>query len=236
LRDAVEVIGARMAALIAGSVDLVKEAEEAKKAKGGEPTQAILKALERLAQTIGSVSPLRIEVLKAPSLHIGLGSKTTLVLAALTAANIELGLNLSREELQRLSGRGGTSGIGINTFFHGGLVIDGGHLELGTRKYQPSSSGAPDRVPPIIAAREMPDDWEVTLLLAEGPRRSSGEERAFFAANTPIKNQEVDRVVTLAFMDITTAVIDHDLHSFALAISAMQKVGFKQREVLSSYR
>lgn len=33
LRDAVEVIGARMAALLAGSVDLAKEAEEAKKAK-----------------------------------------------------------------------------------------------------------------------------------------------------------------------------------------------------------
>ena len=33
LRDAVEVIGTRMAALLAGSVDLAKEAEEVKKAK-----------------------------------------------------------------------------------------------------------------------------------------------------------------------------------------------------------
>ena len=43
LRDAVEVIGARMAALLAGSVDLAQEAEEAKKAKEEAATKRAAK-------------------------------------------------------------------------------------------------------------------------------------------------------------------------------------------------
>ena len=60
--------------------------------------------------------------------HVGLGSGTQLALAVGTALTRLGGLDLSIEEIALAVGRGVYSGIGINTFQHGGFVLDGGHL------------------------------------------------------------------------------------------------------------
>jgi beta-ribofuranosylaminobenzene 5'-phosphate synthase len=46
-------------------------------------------ALERLEDFIGGTSPVRVRLDSLPPTHIGLGSKTTAMLAVLAAANIE---------------------------------------------------------------------------------------------------------------------------------------------------
>lgn len=61
--------------------------------------------------------------------HVGLGTKTALILATLQAGALATGQDVPRSVLQTLSGRGGASGVGINTFFIGGLVIDSGHRQ-----------------------------------------------------------------------------------------------------------
>ena len=50
------------------------------------------------------------------------------MLAVLASIDAALDLRLAREELQLLSSRGGTSGIGIHTYFVGGFLIDAGTM------------------------------------------------------------------------------------------------------------
>ena len=173
-----------------------------------------------------SLPPLCVDVEAAPAAHIGLGSKTTVLLSFLTAARAELRSELTDAQLQAISGRAGTSGIGLHSFFQGGLIIDGGHPAGDERRYQPSSAGSSGRIPPILAALSLPTDWVVALILVDGLTWSAQAERDFFDQNTPIDCSEVDRVVTIACMDLLSAAIEGDLLQFAVAIGELQHVGF----------
>jgi len=59
--------------------------------------------------------------------HVGLGSGTQGALAAGWAVNVMYELGLGVREVAALVGRGGTSGIGVESFEHGGFIVDGGH-------------------------------------------------------------------------------------------------------------
>ena len=191
----------------------------------------LLAALARLGDLRGEMDPVRVHVDAAPTAHIGLGSKTSVILAVLAAANVELDLGLTQRELQVLSGRGGTSGVGVHTFFEGGLIVDAGHRAIEPRHYRPSSAGPPGQIAPILVSLEMPLDWDVSLLLVEGIRWSADAERRFFLANTPIDDGEVDRAIAIVCLDVAASVAERDLASFASSIRSLQAVGFKQREI-----
>ena len=79
--------------------------------------------------------------------HVGLGSKTATILGTLKALDLFLNAQLDCRTLQELSGRGGTSGVGINTFFTGGFVVDCGHPAAKGRKFAPSKPTGPFRHP-----------------------------------------------------------------------------------------
>ncbi|MCU1393494.1 MAG: beta-ribofuranosylaminobenzene 5-phosphate synthase family [Ilumatobacteraceae bacterium] len=191
----------------------------------------VSRALERLHAVRRDVAPVLVTIEAAPSPHIGLGSKTSIVLATLTAVNLELDLDLGERELQVISGRGGTSGIGIHTFFRGGLIIDSGHRAVEPRHYQPSSAASGGQIPPVLASLPMPVDWKVALLLIDGVRWSAAAEQRFFLENSPIDDREVDRAVAIVCMDVAASVVERDLPGFASAIRSLQLVGFKRREI-----
>lgn len=192
---------------------------------------SIATAWARLERSAGRRLVARVSVKSVPPAHVGLGSKTSTLLAVLVAARAEFGLQLTDEQLQLISGRAGTSGVGVHTFFRGGLVLDGGHRAVGARRFGPSSTASPATVPPMLVALEMPEDWEVALLLRQGRRFSAGQEVEFFNANTPIANAEVERTVVHATLDLASAVAERDIGGVAYAIREMQLVGFKAREV-----
>ena len=73
------------------------------------------------------VGPAKINIEFRGVEHVGLGSKTALSLAVLTAASAARSISVSKRQLQRHCGRGGASGIGINGFFTGGFLADAGH-------------------------------------------------------------------------------------------------------------
>ena len=56
--------------------------------------------------------------------HVGMGSGTAIRLGVLEGLFCINQRTMSRKELIQESNRGGTSGIGINTYFSGGLVLD----------------------------------------------------------------------------------------------------------------
>lgn len=189
--------------------------------------------LEHKVSQLGAhlgASGVAIRVREAPPEHVGLGSKTSLVLATLTAAASAWKRACSRDRLLALSGRGGTSGIGINGFFSGGLLVDAGHA--GRVPLVPSSARVPSATPPVVLHRHLPPDWHITLVLDRREvGRSGADETKFFRESTPIPAQEVWKAVTIAYHEAIPALDAGDISAFGNALRDLSTVGFKRREI-----
>jgi beta-ribofuranosylaminobenzene 5'-phosphate synthase len=192
--------------------------------------QDVRAALHRLCAR-DSQSGVAVEVLSRPPVHVGLGTKTALILASLAASAFVLDREPSKQLLQTLSRRGGTSGIGIHTFFSGGIVIDAGHPGFGRTELLPSSMHAPDSPPPCVVQVQGPPQWVVTLALPPGKRVAGGAERTFFLRETPIPPDESLRTLALVYHGCLPAILNADLDTLGAAVTEISQVGFKAREI-----
>lgn len=201
----------------------------------GESTLRVIHALlDRLRPECGDLS---VTVAKAPPEHIGLGSKTSLVMAVLVGAFGAAQVDRTRDELQNLSRRGGASGVGIHTFFDGGFIADGGHRqELGTSDFLPSSASLGHRPPPKLVQLSVPSSWHFTLILPRGHTYSGQDEVAFFRQHTPISEQSALRVLGLLYHGVSAAVATDDFALFREALAELQRCGFKRREIAGQPR
>ena len=162
--------------------------------------------------------------------HVGLGSKTAMLLALLAGLNSALDLDVSVGALQTLSGRGGTSGVGIHTFFRGGFVVDAGHDTALVPELLPSAARLPERVPPLVSRILVPSDWAVWLILTDTPRIAGQDELAFFRSNTPLAQERVG-ALALVSHGIAPAFADANLGQLGAALRSLHTTGFKAREV-----
>ena len=83
--------------------------------------------LNRLSVEMGVCFCVEVEAMMPQ--HVGLGSKTASMLGMALACNAVADGHFRPAALARMSGRGGTSGVGVNATFTGGFVVDGGHKE-----------------------------------------------------------------------------------------------------------
>jgi len=164
--------------------------------------------------------------------HIGLGTKTTLCISLVSAVNALKGLNLSPSEMTALSGRGGASGIGVNLFFSGGVVWDGGHPRRADRQFLPSGAQSPISRSPLLARWTFPATWRMALMLPRG-RIANGEyERVFFEQNTPLPKLEVLETMAVMYHGVIPGIVTHDTGLLREALLELHKVGFKKRELI----
>lgn len=176
--------------------------------------------------------PTLISVVTSAPQHVGLGTKTCASLGTLQAMASLHGIEISPSELQRLSGRGGTSGVGIFTFFKGGFITDSGH-PYSDRPYAPSSAALPAALPPVSVQMAMPNEWTCHVILPHGFRRAGPDEVAFFRENTPIEEEGVLQVLSAVYHGICPAVASADLNLFRTALLQIHDTGFKRREVMA---
>lgn len=188
---------------------------------------ALIKELE--VRTRGHL--IDVEVQRMPHQHSGLGTKTALLLSVLYGANELLSLGLSEHQMQLASGRGGTSGVGVHSFFTGGLIWDAGHPQGAVRQFGPSRSHKPETIPPCLARLQMPATWSICLLEVEGPRVAGDEEVTIFSRETPVPADETLRVIGCLVHGLLPAVAEQDLYAFGLALEGITTTGFKAREV-----
>lgn len=194
--------------------------------------QSDLDQIVRRFLSARSLPPAAVEVETMPTQHVGLGTKTTVTLSALTAVSQELGADVTAQDLQRASGRGGTSGIGIHSFFHGGLIIDGGQPGRSARVYAPSSARPPADVPPMLCRIDMPLSWTMILLLPLAGQCHAGlAEAAVFDAMTPVPDGEVGLAVAFGLLGVAASAMSSDFDGFSRGLSSLQRVGFKAREI-----
>lgn len=110
------------------------------------------------------MKPIAYSIQEMPPQHCGLGSKTSLLLSVVKLAFIINDIPVTPEEIVYFSGRGGTSGIGINTFFSGGIITDSGHDEDSPRNFAPSSSRSQNEKKPKIISKITSSKMKVMIL------------------------------------------------------------------------
>lgn len=133
--------------------------------------------LSGLIRRLGLAAPpaCRVDVLSAPTDHVGLGTGTQLALS-LAAGLIEfLGRPpLSPAELAVLTGRAERSAVGTYGFVRGGLLLEEG-----------KQSG--EVISPNVQRVELPTDWRFLLVIPQGQRGLAGEqERSAFRELPPV--------------------------------------------------
>lgn len=144
-------------------------------------------ASERLIDTLRHAAKIG-ELEKAVSFTItgevspnsGFGSGTSIRLACLEALYLVNGIKISDDKLVAISRRGGTSGIGINTYFQGGFVADLGRKNI--KKHEPSfqvESNATS-TPMLLKLIKTPA-WDIGIFFpSDIPSISEEEEKQFF--------------------------------------------------------
>ena len=192
-----------------------------------EDLDAICHRLRRLSSHKGAL--VRIE--STPPQHVGLGSKTTLLLSVLTAVDALYGRTMSREKIQLLSERGGTSGIGIHSFFVGGLVVDAGRRRVAEWKPVPSSENIRTGIPVLLMNFRFPDNWRVALLSPSAPPISGEIEREFFERKCPISSAEALNAIAQVYHGVVPSILQRDIELLRESLKSISASGFKKSEI-----
>ncbi|AAB89167.1 MULTISPECIES: beta-ribofuranosylaminobenzene 5'-phosphate synthase [Archaeoglobus] len=170
-----------------------------------------------------------IEVVSDYDAHVGLGSGTQISLAVGRAFSELYGLNLTTRQIAEIMGRGGTSGIGVAVFDHGGLVVDGGHSTKEKKSFLPSSASRA-KPAPMIARLDFPD-WNVVLAIPDLKGFFGEREVNLFQKSCPVPLEDVREICHLILMKMLPAVVEADLDEFGKALKRIQELGFKKAEV-----
>jgi len=175
---------------------------------------------------------IRILVARGSGRHIGTGSGTGVTLACIEALFQVNDTQIDHEELICLSGRGGTSGIGIHTYFAGGFVLDVGRKYDANPIVSSDDVSVPTRIPKLLARATMPD-WPMGVFTPACQPLTIEQERAVFASlkTQPLETSAVHEVAYHSIFGVAAAVSDADYESFCDAVNAIQKTAWKQREI-----
>ena len=174
------------------------------------------------------INGVAIDVVQEYPNHVGLGSGTQVALAVGTAISELYDLNLSPTTIAKLTGRGGTSGIGVAAYEFGGFLVDGGHK--GKTEFLPSSASGKYGPGPIIARHDFPD-WTIVLAIPNLRGASDKREIDIFQKQCPLPLNEIQELCHVILMEMLPAVVEHDIESFGRSINRVQTIGFKRREI-----
>ena len=201
--------------------------------RGGSASEQelVLAEIAACSEILGVEPRIEIVIRQMIPPHQGLGGGTQTRLAVLSALSHRFRLSYPPSELGALSGRGGTSGIGINAFQRGGLLLDGGHsVRVQKQSFAPSRFATEAGQPPLLMRADFPSTWGIVLFIPSCHQGLSGQDELdFMLANTPIPLDEVQATSHLILMRLLPALRELDLETFGSCVSAIQDVGWKRR-------
>jgi len=162
--------------------------------------------------------------------HCGFGSHTVLALGLIEAVGLTLDKGWTRDFIVAQSGRGGTSGVGIQTYFCGGLAYDFGRSSR-PEHFLPSSAIVPASRSVLGPPIAWPSNWIILLALVKGKRVYGKEERKFFRENTPVTKEEAMETIVSIHHGLLPAIISQDLRILSESLRDLHQVGFKATEL-----
>lgn len=163
--------------------------------------------------------------------HVGMGSGTSVRLGVLEGLFALNDVAMPKQKLVELSRRGGTSGIGINVYFSGGLIMDLG-IANDSRGFAPSANLFPTRLPTSLPALSIPE-WPMCLCIPKSiPPLTQEQETDFFSRVAPIESSASFEAVYHALFGVYGAVVDNDYQMFCKSIDNIQNTKWKKSEWL----
>lgn len=164
--------------------------------------------------------------------HIGLGSKTATLMSVVEGVSNLESLDFDPVIITR---RGGASGVGVNVFYEGGVVVDGGH-QTTSKVIVPSRFSSSFIRPPILYRSLFPADWKICLILPKGTIYEGDLELDFFKNNTPIEKEEAFKVLAIVYHKLAIAFKEVDYSLLLSGLVEISRVGFKKREIENQNR
>jgi beta-ribofuranosylaminobenzene 5'-phosphate synthase len=192
---------------------------------------ALVQKLESLRGANSLKKGCEIQIERLVPAHVGLGSGSGIALSCIEALFLINKRTIPPEHIIRASGRGGGSGIGVSTYFFGGLVFDGGRKNCG-EPFAPSSGHlAYEFVPPTLVSRYEGKRHSVALCIPKLLRGLSGpQEENFFKEVCPIPLVDVHQVVYQTCMGFLPAFLEDDTAALARAVDEIQNCSWKRLE------
>lgn len=161
--------------------------------------------------------------------HFGFGTSTATYLSCIEALFILNNKEYDEYLIKKISSRGGTSGIGINTYFNGGLIFDVGVIN-NNAELKPSSSYKEVNLPLVVKHLEMPN-WEIGILLPLVIKnKTEGEEKDFFKKVCPIEQTNVEKILYEVVYGVLSSVIENNYKCFSNSINNIQLTCWKNEE------
>lgn len=188
--------------------------------------------LTRLADVVSNISPFPIHIKITGDLpsHRGMGSATAIRLAVIESIFKLAGRPTDERSVVTTSGRGGTSGIGIASYFSGGLIFDAG-VAIPGAKFAPSSAIESERPTPLVLSRLQMPEWRVGICIPNGiPPQTPEQERKFFNSVCPIDNSDVYETLYHVVYGVVASVQEHNFEMFCSAIRRIQQCKWKREE------
>lgn len=191
--------------------------------------EQLRRALDDLSEHFQLSEGAAMRIDGAMQTHVGMGSATAIRLGALEALALVNGRTIARDALVAASGRGGTSGIGVNSYFDGGLVCDLGRTSDGSH-FAPSSQTRTASLPLALPSVRMPA-WPVLLCIPRAIRpKTQEEEIAFFARTAPLPAAASFETGYIALFNIYAAAVESDFAAFCHGVEHMQHTAWKRAE------
>lgn len=195
-------------------------------------TQKLISILSNVKNLLATTKYISIEIMKGSPSHTGFGTGTALAMAIVEAYLILTEVSYEHSDVVRLSERGGTSGVGINTYFEGGFVFDLGHKYQPGQVHLPTSSHIDKKGLPLKLLRVDMPDWGFGVFTPSGVSTFSGQsELDFFSRTCPISHEEASSALYHGTFGILAAILEADKSSFCRGLNAIQKTKWKQSEI-----
>jgi beta-ribofuranosylaminobenzene 5'-phosphate synthase len=178
----------------------------------GPDAERALAVARRCQEALGLAGGARVRVLEAIPAHVGLGSGTKLALAVTAAMAAVTGQRLDPPALARAAGRGARSAVGLWTFVHGGLVVEGG-VRPGVE--QPA---------PLLARHAVPDEWRCVLVIPHAEPGLSGQaEEEAFAQLRPGSDRAA-LIAQLVLTSLLPGLAEGEVTEFGAALTHVQRL------------
>ncbi|UYP47944.1 Beta-ribofuranosylaminobenzene 5'-phosphate synthase [Candidatus Lokiarchaeum ossiferum] len=178
--------------------------------------------------------PIAVKIQKFVAEHQGLGSKTQFLLTIAKGMCMLYETEMTPHQMAVLIGRGGTSGIGYQTFFNGGFVFDLGH-SFGKGKdkqsFLPSSASASPPALPFYL-NKCPTNWRILLIQLNVKQGANKEEEInIFQKYTPLKLSDVEKISHRILMQFLPGFIENNISLMAQSLHFINNHGFKKVEI-----
>jgi beta-RFAP synthase len=180
-------------------------------AEGAEAERALTFA-RRCRDALGLEGGGHLRMIEVIPPHVGLGSGTKLALAVAQGLAALHGRTLDAPALAQAAGRAARSAVGMWTFAHGGLVVEGG-VRRGV-----------ERPAPLLMRHAVPDEWRLVLVVPHAEPGLSGiAENQAFARLVP-SDERSAAIAQLVLTSLLPALVERDLEEFGDALTRVQQL------------